>query len=39
MKSNFKAKQFNFRGIKKEEIQRRNEIQIQSMTVGIINIR
>lgn len=37
--SNFKAKQFNFRGVKKEEMQRRNEIQIQSMTVGQMNIR
>lgn len=37
--SNFKAKQFNLRGVKKEEMQRRNEIQIQSMTVGQIYIR
>lgn len=36
MKSNFKAKHFNFRGVKKEEMQRRNEIQLQSMTVGIV---
>jgi len=38
MKSNFKAKQFNFRGVKKEEMQRQNEYQIQSMTVGLIDI-
>lgn len=38
MKSNFKAKHFNFRGVKKEEMQRRNEIQMQFMTVCLIHI-
>jgi len=38
MKSNFKAKHFNFRGVKKEEIQRQSENQIQYMTVGLIDI-
>jgi len=38
MKSNFKAKHFNFRGVKKEEMQRRNENQIQFMTVCLIDI-
>lgn len=38
MKSNFKAKHFNFRGVKKEEIQRQNESQIQCMTVGLIRL-
>jgi len=38
MKSNYKKKYFNFRGIKKEEMQKMNEIQIQSMTVGIYHL-
>lgn len=34
MPGNFKERLFNFRGVKKEEMQRRSEMRMQSMTVG-----